>query len=367
MIADLDQTRGRCPPARGPREAACPSMAEMLRRAARTATASARRSFHVPPSVSLLRLHSPAAFGDGPDAARGRWVTAVKPRSSAAQGLRHRALQARRSSAWRPSTTRPANHIGSFEFGLEFGPLLDQLKAIYGLELTLYVEEKTAARLRQGRRSIDLQRPRNRVSHFIRYHSTKRGAYEEAWLRDARSRPAFSDPGAVCRARRTACPYCVLLVPLRNGAGEFAGRNRGGGAISAPRAAAAGQSFVLADRGPRSFAIVLMTGAIVVVIRGLLLRPLDIVVARDARWRPPCQSRRATSSAPRSAAWRNCSHGPSRSVRNEAASSRAPAEPSVRSLALLACSRLGLAGIAFGGPRISPPAVTTPMPPAMAA
>ena len=105
--------------------------------------------FHLPPAQSLLRLHDPSAFGD--DLSRFRpIVVAVNCEHAARKGL----AIARGGPAIfgvAPIQDAQGKHLGSFEFGLEFGRLLDGLKAAYGLDFTLFVEEKTIARIRAGR------------------------------------------------------------------------------------------------------------------------------------------------------------------------------------------------------------------------
>ncbi len=99
-------------------------------------------------------------------------VVAVNREPPAAQGLRHRALGPAIFGI-APIHDAAGNHIGSFEFGLDFGPILDQLKAIYGLDATLYVEEKPLRDFAQGRRSVDLQRPESRQPfHPLPHHPT---------------------------------------------------------------------------------------------------------------------------------------------------------------------------------------------------
>jgi methyl-accepting chemotaxis protein len=73
-------------------------------------------------------------------------------------------------------------------------------------------------------------------------------------------------------------PYGVLLMPLKNGAGESLGVIAVVRDFS-PTRSAAGQSFIW-QIAAAVFAIVLMAGIIIVVIRGFLLRPLRIVTER---------------------------------------------------------------------------------------
>lgn len=228
--------------------------------------------FHVPPSVSLLRLHSPAAFGD--DLTRSRpMVTAVNRDHQPRRGF----TIARSGPAIfgvAPIHDKAGTHVGSFEFGIDFGPLLDRLKATYGLDLTLYVEEKPLHDFAKG---VDpsIYSDQNRLSHFIRWHSTNAKLAKEL-VRDA-DISGVNEPVRYARVS-DGVPYGVLLVPLRNAAGESLGVVVVIRDFSASRSAA-GQSFIW-QMAAAMFGIVLLAGVIIIVIRGFLLRPLRIVTER---------------------------------------------------------------------------------------
>ncbi len=269
MIADLDQTREAV--AAKDRAKLLALYAEMYQ-VQHDRHGVAQAQFHVPPSTSLLRLHSPAAFGD--DLTRSRpMVTAVNRDHQPRKGF----AIARSGPAIfgiAPIHDKAGNPIGSFEFGLDFAPILDALKATYGLEATLYVEEKP---LRDFAKGVDpsIYSDQNRVSHFIRFHTTN-AVLMKSLVGDA-DLAGVSDP---VRYERSAdgAPYGVLLVPLRNGAGESLGVIAVARDFSGSRAAAS-QSFIW-QICAAIFGIVILSGAIIIVIRGFLLRPLSVVVAR---------------------------------------------------------------------------------------
>jgi methyl-accepting chemotaxis protein len=75
-------------------------------------------------------------------------------------------------------------------------------------------------------------------------------------------------------------PYGVLLVPLRDGAGESLGVIAVARDFSGSRAAA-GRSLVW-QICLGIFAIVILSGVVIVVVRGFLLRPLDVIDRRAA-------------------------------------------------------------------------------------
>jgi methyl-accepting chemotaxis protein len=228
--------------------------------------------FHLPPAVSLLRLHNPATHGD--DLSRFRpMVVAANREQAAKKGL----AIARRGPAIlgvAPIFDAQGKFLGTFEFGLEFGPMLDRLKADYGIELTLFIEEKP---LREFARGVDQAAlsDQNRVGRFIRFHTTN-----GALIKELATDSDISTVNAPVRYAREAqgLPYGVLLVPLRDNAGEPIGVIAAARDFSGSRAAA-GRSLIW-QNALAIFAIVILGGFIIVVIRGHLLRPLAIVTDR---------------------------------------------------------------------------------------
>jgi methyl-accepting chemotaxis protein len=228
--------------------------------------------FHVPPAQSLLRLHNPAEFDD--DLTRFRpMVVAVNREQTARNGL----AIARNGPAIfgvAPIKDAEGKHVGSFEFGLEFAPLLDRLKAAYGLEFALFLDEKP---LREFARGLDPARlsDQNRVGRFIRFHTTNNGLMQS--LATDSDISAVNEPARYTRDSQ-GLPYGVVLVPLRDGAGDPIGVIAVASDFSGSRTAAG--RILVWQIYLAIFAIVVLIGAIMVVIRGLLLRPLDIVNAR---------------------------------------------------------------------------------------
>lgn len=228
--------------------------------------------FHLPPATSLLRLHAPDLYGD--DLSRFRpMVVAVNREQVSAKGL----AIARSGPAIfgvAPVQSMAGAHVGSVEFGINFAPILVALKSAYGIEFSLFVEETS---LRDFATAIDpaVFSEQNRVGRFIRLETTN-GALMHGLATDA-DISAINEPATYTRDTR-GVPYGVLLVPLRDGAGQSLGVIAAARDFSGSRAAA-GRSLVwqLCLAG---FAIVILAGFILVVVRGLLLRPLDHVVAR---------------------------------------------------------------------------------------
>lgn len=230
--------------------------------------------FHVPPAQSLLRLHNPTMFGD--DLTRFRpIVVAVNREKAARKGL----AIARGGPAVfgvAPIEDAQGNFIGSFEFGLDFGRLIDELKAAYGLDFSVFIEE---SRLREYARGVDpaVFSDQNRVGRFIRFHTTN-----SVLMKDLVGDADVSATNDYVRYTRDAqgLPYGVLLVPLRDGAGDSLGVIAAASDFSGSRAAA-GRSLIW-QICLGIFAIVILSGAVIVVLRGFLLRPLEIIDQRFA-------------------------------------------------------------------------------------
>jgi methyl-accepting chemotaxis protein len=230
--------------------------------------------FHVPPAISLLRLHDPAQHGD--DLTRFRPIVAAVNRERAA---RKGYAIARRGPAIfgvAPIFDAQGAFLGSFEFGLDFGPLIDGLKAAYGLDFALFIEERP---LREFARSVDpaVLSDQNRVGRFVLFHTTNR-----ALMRELATDADISVVNEPSRHTRDAqgVPYGVLLVPLRDGAGDSLGVIAAARDFSGSRAAA-GRSLIW-QICLAVFAIVILAGVVIVVIRGFLLRPLQVISARFA-------------------------------------------------------------------------------------
>ena len=228
--------------------------------------------FHLPPAQSLLRLHNPDAFGD--DLTRFRpLVVAVNREQAARKGL----AIARGGPAIfgvAPIQDAQGKHIGSFEFGLDFGRLIDGLKAAYGLDFSVFIEERPLREFAQGLDPAILS-DQNRLGRFIRIHTTN-AALTKDIVGDA-DISSVSEPARYTRDSQ-GLPYGVLLVPLRDGAGDPLGVIAVARDFSGSRAAA-GRSLIW-QICLGIFAIVLLAGVIIVVLRGFLLRPLDVIDRR---------------------------------------------------------------------------------------
>ncbi|HZO46689.1 MAG TPA: cache domain-containing protein [Xanthobacteraceae bacterium] len=230
--------------------------------------------FHVPPAQSLLRLHDPSAFGD--DLTRFRPIVVAVNREKAARKGVAIARGGPVIVGVTPVQDAKGAHVGSVEFGLDFGRLIDGLKAAYGLDFTVFIEEKPLREFAQGLNPAVLSE-QNRLGRFIRFHTTN-GAVMKELVGDA-DIATVNEPVRYTRDSQ-GLPYGVLLVALRDGAGESMGVIAVARDFSGSRAAA-GRSLVW-QICLGIFAIVILSGVVIVVLRGFLLRPLDVLDRRVA-------------------------------------------------------------------------------------
>jgi len=229
--------------------------------------------FHVPPAVSFLRLHAPTQHSD--DLTKFRpLVVAVNTDRVARKGL----VIARTGPAIFgvvPMTDPAGAHSGTLDVGMDFNPILDGLKATYQLELALFIAEEPLRKFATGL-SGDVLAEENRRGKFIKFHST-----HWALMKDLASETDVinvTEEGYTRELRGVT--YGVLTMPLRDPGGEPLGLLAVAKDFSASRAAA-GRSLVWQSL-LALFAIVALAVAIIVVIRGFLLRPIQMINERFA-------------------------------------------------------------------------------------
>lgn len=227
--------------------------------------------FHIPPAVSFLRLHAPDQFGDDLTAFRPM-VVGVNRDHMARKGL----AIARTGPAIfgvLPMQDAAGQHIGSFEFGMDFAPILDSLKTAYQLELALFMEEEPLHRFAKGM-SQEAFSEQNQIGKYIRLHST-----HLALMKDLVSDTDLShSEGAQYTREALGVTYGVILIPLRNNAGEPLGMLAVARDFSSSRAAA-GRSLVW-QALLAVFAIVLLSGATLIVVRGYVSQPMRMLSER---------------------------------------------------------------------------------------
>lgn len=230
--------------------------------------------FHLAPATSFLRLQNPALFGD--DLSRFRPIVVAVNRERVA----HKGVAIARTGPGifgvAPIRDPAGNHIGSVEFGMDFGALLDRLKAAYGLELTLFIDEAPLRAYATGIAPGTISE-HNRLGTTMRIHSTNwtlmRDLVDADDLRvHDETRDWVREAGGVS--------YGMVMQPLRSGSGEVIGAVVIARSF-APTRGAAGRTTVL----QWLFALLgflVVAGAVLIVIRGWLVRPLAAISARFA-------------------------------------------------------------------------------------
>lgn len=230
--------------------------------------------FHIPPATSFLRLQAPQNFGDDLTAFRPI-VVAVNREHTAKRGL---AIAKTGPAIFGVAPIRGPNgdHVGSVEFGLDIGAILDRLKAAYGLELTLFLDEGP---LRQYGTGVapGVISEQNRVGSTIKFHSTNWSLMSQLVNSDDLR---LHDEESNYVRRAGGAPYGVVIIPLRGGSGQLLGAIAVARSFE-PTRGAAGRSLVLQCLFA-VFAVIILAGVILVVVRGYLLRPLAAITARFA-------------------------------------------------------------------------------------
>lgn len=226
--------------------------------------------FHLPPATSFLRLHAPDNYGD--DLTNSRPLVVAVNQEHVPMKAASIAFSGPAIFGITPVTDAQGNHVGSFEVGIAFGPLLDNLKLAYGLELTLFVQEDL---LNPDGVPSEVFGDQNRLGKYLKYHSTHWDLMQQLVVANDVAR--VEEPVRYTRSAFDV-PYGVLLVPLRNHSGVPIGVIAIAKDFGASRAAA-GQSLVWQTL-LALFGIVTLAGATIVVLRGFFVRPLQMISSR---------------------------------------------------------------------------------------
>jgi methyl-accepting chemotaxis protein len=207
--------------------------------------------FHTPPGVSFLRLHAPQKFGDDQSKSRPMLVDVIKNKAHkkgivlASTGVFVTAIVPMEDLDDKPN--------GAFEMGLDFAPVLDEMKKAYGMEAAVFIDEKLLREVAVELKG-DALSEKNRVGRYARFYST------HAELMAALVKDTDVDVTDVSTYDRKAsgATWGVELVPLKDFSEVIGMEGR----------ARVWQLLACV------FAIVLLAGMILIVIRGVLLRPL---------------------------------------------------------------------------------------------
>lgn len=229
--------------------------------------------FHLPPAVSFLRVHNPAKHGEDLSGYRNIVVEVNRV------GAIRKGIEITTSGigifGTLPMTDEAGKSVGSFEMAYEFSPLLDDLKNAYGFELGFFVDEPL---LRATATSLgdEVFSEQNRFGGHVNFYATHtalmRSLVRGEDLALAEEARLVRESGGVT--------YGILLQPIYNYAGKPIGVlvvARDFSALhSADRQAMVWQALL------GVLAVLALSGAILVVLRGLLLRPLEALSASVA-------------------------------------------------------------------------------------
>lgn len=225
--------------------------------------------FHLPPAISFLRLQAPDKFGDDLSSFRPM-VVAVNQEKTSRRGLSI-ARTGPGIFGVVPMTDLQGKHNGSFEVGLQFGPILDKLKVAYGFEMTILLDEEV---LRGAATSLggDIFNDQNRVGKFVKFHSTHWNLMRKLVNVEDTSR-VNGDQQYSRNAFGT--DYGVVLSALRNSSGKALGIIAAAKNFDILRAST--KRVMVLQATQTVMAIILLTGLVLVVIQGMLLRPLAAI------------------------------------------------------------------------------------------
>ncbi|MBF0093976.1 MAG: hypothetical protein HQL33_06510 [Alphaproteobacteria bacterium] len=229
--------------------------------------------FHLAPAESFLRVHNPEKFGDDLSATR-QMVVEVNRSNGIRKGIEIT------SSGIGIFGTMPVKDdagkpVGSFEVGLEVEPLLNELKKAYGFELGFFVDEKTLRETATALKGNALS-DSNRVGSFVRFSSTHPDLLK-ALVTDA-------DVNVIEAAHYlrevNGVPHGVLLQPVYS----YAKQQIGVMAIAADftKTRSADGQAVVWQILLALVSGVLQIGVIMVMVRGKIERPLEVLNERVA-------------------------------------------------------------------------------------
>jgi methyl-accepting chemotaxis protein len=227
--------------------------------------------FHVPPGVSFLRLHDVGRFGDDLTATRPM-IADVHQSHVVRKGV---TVTAAGPGVYGvvPVLDEKGAFAGSFEFGFDIDGEIETIKQSYGLDVVVFIDEKL---LREIATKIegDVMSPSNRVGRYIRTFSTN-PKLAAALLGDR-----DVDVTETRHFERTVndIPWGVQVTPLM----DFSGKQIGVIAVVANF----GEDVTNVHRNTvwqllaAAVGLVLIAGLVLVVVRGVLLAPLDALNER---------------------------------------------------------------------------------------
>ncbi|MDB5553121.1 MAG: putative methyl-accepting chemotaxis protein [Rhizobium sp.] len=225
--------------------------------------------FHTAAAISFLRLHDPKTFGDDLTTTRPMVVAANRER----QPLKGIAIARNGPGIFGIALMNDPSgkHVGSFEIGMNLAPILSSIKTTYGVDLAFFAVEQT---LRQFAPGADPERlgEQNRVGRYIRFETTN--SQLMAALAGPDDIAVVDEPINYVR-EVNGFAHGVVVIPINNSAGTTLGLMAISSDFSGSRAAVGITLIWQAVLG--LVAILLLSGLVIIVLRGFLLRPLDVL------------------------------------------------------------------------------------------
>jgi methyl-accepting chemotaxis protein len=230
-----------------------------------------KAEFATPPATMFLRLHNPAqGIGEDVSAFRPNLVranTAHQPEMGASVSHSGPAI-----AGIAPVTASSGAHLGTVEFGLDYGPLLDGMKSTYGLDAALLFDDAMLREIATKLPAATLAES-NRVGSYLRFYDTHA----------ERMRGLVTDEDVSGSSRRfvrdvQGVTYGVVVLPVTDYADQPIGLLAVAGDFSSSRSSA---TRMLVWQGLLVLlGSVVSAGVILVSIRGLVLRPLLLLQTR---------------------------------------------------------------------------------------
>jgi methyl-accepting chemotaxis protein len=228
--------------------------------------------FHVKPATSFLRLHDPEKFGD--DLSQFRPIVVAVNNDHVARTGVAIARSGPAVFAVAPVFDLQNQHIGSFEFGIAFEGILDSLKDAYSLEMAVLFSEEPLHKFALGL-SPAIFSDQKRVGSSIRYHATN-----SELMKELVTEQDLNGHETQYVREVLGVFYGVILMPIRNGAGDVIGTVVAARDFNALRSAS--NRSIVWQALMALFSIVGLAGVILVVLRGVLLRPLEEITEHFA-------------------------------------------------------------------------------------
>jgi len=229
--------------------------------------------FHVLPAVSLLRVHSPANFGDDLTQTRPGVVAVNRDKQAVAAPTMTRTGFAVLGIV--PAYDETGKHIGSFEVGILFKQMIARLKEAYGFDSVVLVDGEIFKKTVTLYADQNIYADENRIGNFLNFRSTD-------WKRmkalvTTQDLQGLKEEAVSYSREAYGTKYGVVLYPLRNAAGTRIGVLASAMDMNGP--AQAKSLFTIVQVTLTVLGIILCSGAVMLVVRGYLLGPISEISA----------------------------------------------------------------------------------------